>query len=145
MPIEFHCPECNQFLRTPDGTEGQNAKCPKCGALVMVPAAAAPPPPAPVPGPAEENPFVDVGAQGGQTARANPFADVDEPSQPYGPSSASGSPSSSPGQVRANNAGQVCSILSLVFGSLAFLGSCCCVFVSMPFGIAGVVLGIVGS
>ena len=85
MPIEFHCPECNQFLRTPDGTEGKNAKCPKCGALVMVPVAAAPPPPAPVPGPMEENPFAGIGDPSPGAGDDNPFAGIGESSGPTAP------------------------------------------------------------
>ena len=44
MPIEFHCPDCNQFLRTPDGTAGKRAKCPQCGQVVEIPAPTEPPP-----------------------------------------------------------------------------------------------------
>jgi hypothetical protein len=37
MPIEFPCPQCNQLLRTPDGTGGRKAKCPQCASLVDIP------------------------------------------------------------------------------------------------------------
>lgn len=50
MPIEFRCTQCGKLLRTPDGTGGQQAKCPACGAVVTVPE------PGPMPAPA------DVGA-----------------------------------------------------------------------------------
>ena len=38
MPIEFRCSECNKLLRTNDGTAGQQAKCPECGEIQMIPA-----------------------------------------------------------------------------------------------------------
>src|SRR5262245_48507061 len=41
MPIEFDCPTCRTKIRTPDGTEGKAARCPKCSAVVTVPAASA--------------------------------------------------------------------------------------------------------
>lgn len=37
MAIEFHCPQCNQLLRTPDGTGGKQARCPQCGAVANIP------------------------------------------------------------------------------------------------------------
>ena len=37
MPIEFRCSECNKLLQTSDGTAGQQAKCPECGAILMIP------------------------------------------------------------------------------------------------------------
>ncbi len=52
MPIEFRCTRCDRLLRTPDGTSGKDAKCPKCGTLVRIPEAAEPPPAAPTPPPA---------------------------------------------------------------------------------------------
>lgn len=39
MTIEFHCPECDKLLRTPDDKAGVSAPCPSCGTLVTVPAA----------------------------------------------------------------------------------------------------------
>lgn len=43
MPIEFRCSQCNKLLRVPDETAGQQAKCPECGALMLIPAASPPP------------------------------------------------------------------------------------------------------
>lgn len=37
MPIEFECPECQNRLRVPDGSEGQTALCPKCSLQFTVP------------------------------------------------------------------------------------------------------------
>src|SRR5687767_5683286 len=39
MPIEFRCSQCNQLLRVPDDAGGKSARCPKCQALMAVPAA----------------------------------------------------------------------------------------------------------
>jgi phage FluMu protein Com len=55
MTIEFRCGQCNQLLRVPDNSSGKNARCPKCKALMQIPAASAvpsaaagaPPPPLP--------------------------------------------------------------------------------------------------
>jgi phage FluMu protein Com len=61
MTIEFRCGQCNQLLRVPDNSAGKNARCPKCQALMQVPAPAAdsstaPPPPPPYPGQAAPKP-----------------------------------------------------------------------------------------
>jgi uncharacterized membrane protein/phage FluMu protein Com len=45
MAIEFRCSSCQQLLRVGDDSAGKNAKCPKCGTVVAVPAAG----PAPTP------------------------------------------------------------------------------------------------
>ena len=37
MPIEFPCPQCRELLRTPDGSEGRQATCPECSAVVDIP------------------------------------------------------------------------------------------------------------
>lgn len=39
MTIEFHCPQCGKFLRTPDDKAGVRASCPGCGVPVTVPIA----------------------------------------------------------------------------------------------------------
>ena len=41
MTIEFRCTSCDKLLRTPAGTEGKQAKCPQCGAVMQVPAQSA--------------------------------------------------------------------------------------------------------
>jgi phage FluMu protein Com len=38
MTIEFRCQSCDKLLRTPDGTQGKQAKCPQCGSLMQIPA-----------------------------------------------------------------------------------------------------------
>jgi hypothetical protein len=43
MPIEFRCTGCQQQLRVLDESAGKNAKCPKCGAVVVVPSASVAP------------------------------------------------------------------------------------------------------
>jgi len=37
MAIEFHCPNCNRLMRTPDQTAGKKGKCPGCGAITDIP------------------------------------------------------------------------------------------------------------
>ena len=41
MSIQFQCAACHTAIRTPDGTEGKPARCPQCGAVVVVPSAEA--------------------------------------------------------------------------------------------------------
>jgi hypothetical protein len=87
MPIEFICPTCQQQLRVPDDAVGKNARCPKCNASAIVPAALeypvgaggpAPPAGAPFGGP---NPWSFGDAQasaatplGSKSTGANPYA-----------------------------------------------------------------------
>ena len=40
MPIEFRCTGCQRLLRTADDTAGKQARCPECGAVMVVPGAA---------------------------------------------------------------------------------------------------------
>lgn len=37
MPIRFHCEDCRARIRVPDGAEGRNVRCPRCGAVQRVP------------------------------------------------------------------------------------------------------------
>lgn len=37
MPIEFHCPKCNQQIRAPDDAGGKRGKCPSCQQSVYIP------------------------------------------------------------------------------------------------------------
>src|ERR1700736_5830482 len=56
MPIDVQCSGCSTMLRAPDTAAGKKVKCPKCEAVIAVPAAAdnglavssAPPPPEPM-------------------------------------------------------------------------------------------------
>lgn len=38
MAIEFSCAQCGKMLRVPDGSTGQQARCPSCNAVSTVPA-----------------------------------------------------------------------------------------------------------
>lgn len=49
MPIEFRCPQCDRLLRTPDGTQGKDAKCPQCGSIAKIPDVTRPAAPQPTP------------------------------------------------------------------------------------------------
>src|SRR5262245_42415572 len=88
MPIEFRCSQCNQLLRVPDDSAGKHARCPKCQALMMVPAAVgnvaggafqpAVPPPADTP-----LAYPNVAAGGAVPPQAPP------PNNPFGEAAAS--------------------------------------------------------
>ena len=69
MPIEFRCSQCGKLLRTGDGTTGQQAQCPECGALSQVPAPGEPSSATP---PLEPLRAGGVGAP--DTSSGNPFA-----------------------------------------------------------------------
>jgi phage FluMu protein Com len=82
MPISFRCSECNQLLRVPDTAAGKSARCPKCQALMTVPASGeegqnAPQPPAGQPG-GWSAPESSPAAAGGSTSN-DPFAFLQQP------------------------------------------------------------------
>lgn len=37
MPIEFHCPHCDKYLKTNDDKAGMQVNCPGCGGPLTVP------------------------------------------------------------------------------------------------------------
>ncbi|MCL4207575.1 MAG: hypothetical protein KJ000_34250 [Pirellulaceae bacterium] len=96
MPIEFPCPACNSLLRTPDSSVGKKAKCPKCGAIAVVPempsSTAAP---TSLPDSQTDNPFDALRGSAGAgpaidsmplppgSGTANPFADAS--ASPFAP------------------------------------------------------------
>jgi hypothetical protein len=126
MAIEFRCSQCNQLLRVPDASAGNNARCPKCQTLMTVPpsggaSAAAPLPSVPSapssPSSAPQSPFapsapaegkdpfafLDTGAGGGSPPPApppqpagNPFGDAKLPSPFGGPAMGNVNPYASP-------------------------------------------------
>ena len=57
MPIEFHCPSCDQQLRVPDNAVGKQARCPSCSHVARVPV---PPESPPVQPPQEGPPPSDI-------------------------------------------------------------------------------------
>ena len=73
MPIEFDCPQCQNRLRVPDGSEGQTALCPKCSEQIIVPQQSD--------GEASSNP-PSAGDEATPNPFANPPADSSE-SNPY--------------------------------------------------------------
>jgi hypothetical protein len=98
MPIEFRCTGCQQQLRVPDTSAGKNAKCPKCGAVLVVPASLGaplpsfgPPPSGFTPPPAQPqqppSPFSDPlkSAPG-----ASPFSSGPAGANPFSPAGAGG-------------------------------------------------------
>jgi hypothetical protein len=120
MPIEMPCNGCGQTLRVADEHAGKMARCPKCGAVVNVPAAgttaAAAPPPQPVPD------FLQPASS------SNPFADrPDQDTNPYVSPTALQTPVRSYRQPHRGG-------LILTFGIVGLL---CC----MPLGIVAWVMG----
>lgn len=120
MPIEMSCTGCGQTLRVADEHAGKMARCPKCGAVVGVPAAgtaaSAVPPLQPVPD------FLQPAAS------SNPFGDrPDQVANPYAAPAAPQAPVRSYG--RPHRGGMI-----LTFGILGLL---CC----LPLGIVAWVMG----
>ncbi len=87
MPIEFLCTGCRRRLRTGDETAGKQARCPQCGAIMIVPGMAAAPPetgPQAAAGPETPataapagSPFAPESAGGAERPRAPLFFDVE--------------------------------------------------------------------
>jgi hypothetical protein len=97
MTIEFRCPSCNQQLRVPDESVGKKARCPKCQAIVPVPAGGSFAGPAtPLGSPAPGAPFVPPSvptAAPPATPPASPFGQPGAPQAPPGAPSPFGPPS----------------------------------------------------
>jgi len=86
--IEFRCQQCGATLRVPAGTEGKQAKCPQCSALMTIPTPAARPAdpfrPAPPVGPADFSappPREGVYGQTSPSPSSGPAADPNNPFQ----------------------------------------------------------------
>ncbi|HEX4608808.1 MAG TPA: hypothetical protein VH092_11445 [Urbifossiella sp.] len=82
MPIPVVCDTCQTRLNAPDAAAGRKVKCPKCQAVIPVPAAAGPPAPAApptAPPPAGGGAGFDFGAA---TASAEPRGRGDRPRRP---------------------------------------------------------------
>jgi hypothetical protein len=99
MPIEFRCTGCQQQLRVPDESAGKNAKCPKCGAILVVPAAfgapfpgLSPSAPAPAGFPAPQPQF-PASAPAKPPAGGSPFgSSPGSGASPFGPGGFGGAP-----------------------------------------------------
>ncbi len=95
MPIEFDCRVCGRRLRTPDGTEGKEAKCPACETVQTIPGTpeAESPPPSPGGPPPAASPAVP------------PSGDVygrsSVPPPPPPPSPSAGAPAGDPSEPSA--------------------------------------------
>jgi hypothetical protein len=90
MPIEFSCPACQTLIRTPDGTAGMPARCPKCGAVVIVPgslpgSAAAAAGGFPKPQIGVGSPFAPLPGSFQQAEVQPPAAESNTPLNPYAP------------------------------------------------------------
>jgi phage FluMu protein Com len=95
MPIEFRCNQCGKLLRTADDTAGQQAKCPSCGAIQVIPARSSgdeegtyrlsePPPSASSPfAAAAQPPPTPFGADNPYASPMAPTAQYDQPFEDY--------------------------------------------------------------
>jgi len=80
MPIEFQCAACQTAIRTPEGTEGKQARCPQCGAVVVVPLTEAIVQAEPVVNePAVATPLTNPYASPGNIFAADPFQPTSTP------------------------------------------------------------------
>jgi len=82
MPIEFSCTQCGKLLRTPDGSEGKQARCPQCSAVLNIPTSSQPgggmvPPPPPPQSPLAAAPAAGANPYQSPTASSQPLAAVE--------------------------------------------------------------------
>jgi phage FluMu protein Com len=151
MPIQFRCTQCQRLLRTADGSEGKQAKCPQCGAVLTIPkpggpdeAPAAAPPSAPAP--EEGYPLAgDIpGAPAGPSQPETPFAGP--PGYPPAPGPGFGPDAHRPpwqqpapyGPPARPTEGKA--VASLVLGIISLL-RWCCPLLGLPIAGTGLVLG----
>ncbi len=66
MPIEFRCTQCHNLLRVPDESAGAQARCPKCSAIITVPASGSAGGPEP-----SDNPFAELGQRPADQSAGN--------------------------------------------------------------------------
>ena len=124
MPIEFRCTQCQQMLRTPDDTAGQDARCPQCGAISPVPAESIAPPP----------------------SRESPIPPVPPPIDPGNPYAASQAPGAEYTHMMVETLPTGLAVASMVVGIIGLLLSLVCgcfMVVSAPLDLIAVVLGVV--
>ncbi len=140
--IRFSCPVCKASLQSRDEDSGTKFACPSCGQRLQVP-----PPPTPKktvlgePLPAPNKTVLGAPEPEISLVR-NPHSrgESDETDSNYDDYDDNRSQRRTGRRPKPNSgAGSVCSILSVVFGCIAFL------LCPPLFGIAGLVLGIVGT
>ncbi len=154
MPINVTCTQCGTTLRAPDTAAGKNIKCPKCAAVLPVPAAApepssVQPPPAPVPAPPpmasaapprprdDDDDYERSRRRGRDRDRDR---DDDEPRFRRRDAAAPQS-SGSNGICIGLGIGAIC--LGVVAGIFSLV-PCCGAFVALPAGAIGLLLGLIG-
>lgn len=162
MPILFSCASCGRSLRTPDGSEGKQAKCPDCGALTRIPspyeAGVSSGEPIQTESPSKLDPAAEASESDIPLANASPFASTSgESLSPFadfsGPSPFAtkeanpyAAPSLSPvkeqPEARQANQGQsklvmTIGVISFVFGLFAMMGFCCC-----PISVGSAIVGL---
>lgn len=127
MPVQFNCTTCQSVIRTPDGSEGKQARCPKCNTIVTVPGGAVPPPAtgnlwgempsSPPPGPPGGFPPSNYPPPGGYSPPAPQFNPYAAPA--YGPSASFGAGPSreqSLAKLRGPAIGLiVCAVISIIY------------------------------
>ena len=139
--IRFACPVCKTSLQSRDQDSGTKFACPACGQRLQVPA---PPPPnrtvlgQPLPAPNKTvlgNPEPDISVV--RSPRGRPAFEDDDSCDDFDDERRY---RRTRHEFQPNTgAGTACSVLSVIFGCIAFL------LCPLLFGIAGLVLGIVGT
>lgn len=128
----FSCPGCATRLQVPDLMAGTVVACPHCHQQVVVPVTS------PLAGAFSSAPLPAVPAAPAAQPTAPPTDWSREPEEDYQEDHYERRPGRRRNEA-LSQAGQVCSILSIIFGAVAFL------FCPLLFGLAGFVLGIVGT
>jgi hypothetical protein len=114
MPIELNCPGCSRQLRLADEHAGKTGQCPECETLFTIP-------------------------RQGTVDQAAPVVRHEQPSSRELPNPYSSPQTSSLPSSTTNNTPTILGWISIGSGLLSF---CCCLgmIVSLPIGIAGLVL-----
>lgn len=152
------CSNCQSKIRVPDSAAGKKGKCPKCGSVIVIPAAetavdeaveAAPGEAAPPPQPADEQPAgspFDFSESAPPRSRKGEMEDdevFDEPAEVADGDEA-------PIERRRTKEHTTLSIISLVLGSLSLVCSCpsfvswCAAPISFVFAAGAIVTGFIG-
>lgn len=155
-PIRCQCPRCQHIIEAPAAQAGQKTNCPKCGQRIQIPALPAGPPVnktvmAPLVEEQQQPPLAQmVPPSMVQVAPAPPPPPTVPQAQPprrddyshHRPPLAQLVPQFDqnirrPRQEPESQGGQICGILSVVFGGVSLL------FCPIVFGLAGIVLAII--
>jgi len=120
MTVEFRCKVCGIMLRSPDDSEGKQARCSACGTILQVPPSVASPVSPSFVAPTAQTPDDSTAIPPG----TNPFADAPQPATLAGPAVPLGSPEPMPPHaIRSKAIGpgiglMVVSVVSMLFFAL---------------------------